>query len=73
MNCGVIDNVASQCVENPVRVNFAFSRADTEAAGIAAQTITAEDDRVLFLHPAEQPLMRPPLTRTCGRNKFKPV
>ena len=47
--------------------DLAFSRwADTEAAGVAVQTIPAEDDRVLVLHPAELPTMSPSLTVTCG-------
>ena len=46
VNCGMTDHVASQCRDNPVSDEFAFSRwAETEAAGIAAQTIPAEDDR----------------------------
>ena len=61
------DLVASQCREHPVSDDFAFSRwAETEAAGVAAQTIPSEDDRVLVLHPAELPTLTPPLTVTCG-------
>ena len=60
-------HVASQCTENPVRDDFAFSRwAETDAAGVATQTSPAEDDRVLVLHPAEEIMMCPPLTVTCG-------
>ena len=63
------DHVASQCRDNPVSDEFAFSRwAETEAAGIAAQTIPVDDDRVLVLCPAEweQPATAPSLIVTCG-------
>ena len=69
VNCGMTHHLASQCRDNPVSDEFAFSRwAETEAAGIAAQTVPVDGDRVLVLHPAEreQPAMVPPLTVACG-------
>ena len=67
VNCGMMDHVASQFMQNPVSDDIAFSRwVETEAAGIAAQTIPAEGDRVLVQHPAVLPATSPPLTVTCG-------
>ena len=49
----MIDHVASQCAENPVRYNFASSRwAESEAAGIDAHKLPLEDNRVLMIQPA---------------------
>ena len=39
--------------------------AEVESAGVAAQTVPLEDDRVLMLHPAEPPAFYTPLTITC--------
>ena len=53
-------------MENPATDNFAYERwAETEAAGVAAQTILL-DDRVFMLRPAEQPLLGTLLTVTCS-------
>ena len=49
VNCGLVDHVASQCVEHPVSDDFADSRwAEVEAASAAAHTVPLEDDRVLM-------------------------
>ena len=67
----MVNHVAWQCVERPVRDNFADSRwAERKAAGVAAQTVPLEDDRVLMLHPAEQPVIYTPFTVTCGAKQF---
>ena len=72
VNCGMIDHVASQCVENPVSDDFAYSRwAETEATGMAARTVPLEDDRVLMLEPAEQPAFYTPLVITCGAKQVQ--
>ena len=73
VNCGMVDHVASQCLENPVSDNLAHNRwAETEAAGIAAQTTPAsEDDRVLVLRQIDLPTMSPPLTVTCGNKQVQ--
>ena len=64
----------SHCVDPPANDNLAYGRwAETEAAGIAAQTVPLEDDRVLVLHPAEQPAMCTPLTVTCGDKQVQTV
>ena len=68
----MVDHVASQCVESPVSDDFAYSRwAETEAAGVAAQTVPLEADRMLMLHPAEQPGFNTPLTVTCGAKQVQ--
>ena len=55
-------------MKNPVSDDWAYSRcAGTDPAGITAQTIPAEVDRVLVLYREEQPMMCTPPTVTCGR------
>ena len=57
-HCGLFDHVDSPCTENLVISNeeLAHNRwAEVESAGVAAQTVPLEDDRVLMLHPAEPP------------------
>ena len=68
VNCGTTDHVASQCVENPVSDDQAFNHwAEAEAAGTTTQAgLTAEDDQVLVLRPADPPTSSPLLTVTCG-------
>ena len=65
-------DVASQCVENPVIDDFAYSRwAETDAAGVPAHTVPLEDDRVLMVRPAEQHVLYTPLTVTCGEKRVQ--
>ena len=45
--------------------------AEVESAGVAAQTVPLEDDRVLMLHPAEPPAFYTPLTITCGAKQVQ--
>ena len=72
VNYGKVDRVASPCMENPVSDDIAFIRwAETEAAGIATQTMPAECDRVLVLRPAEPPAMTPTLNVTCGEKQVQ--
>ena len=40
-------------------------------AGVAAQTVPLDDDRVLMLHPAEPPAFHTPLTITCGAKQVQ--
>ena len=44
---------------------------ETDADGLAAQTVPLEDDRVLMLHPAEQLINYTPLTVTCGAKQVQ--
>ena len=45
--------------------------AEVESAGVAAQTVPLEDDRVLMQHPAEPPAFYTPLTITCGAKQVQ--
>ena len=67
VECGMVDHVASQCTENPVSDDLAFSRwAETEVPSMATQDIPVSgDDRVLVLRPADIPAMSPSFTVTC--------
>ena len=68
---GIFDHVDSPCTGNLVIPNeeLAHNRwAEVESAGVAAQTVPLEDDRVLMLHPAEPPAFYTPLTITCSPN-----
>ena len=70
VNRGLIDHVVTQRVENPRSDEFAYSRrAEVEATGAAAQPMPLEDDRVLVLHPADQPAFYTPLTTSCGAKR----
>ena len=62
VNCGMVDHVASQCKEDPVSDDLAFSRwAATEDPSMAAQDAPASGDhRVLVLRLADLPAMIPP-------------
>ena len=72
VNCGMVDNVVSQCVESPVSYNFANSRwAETEAAGVAAHTEPRENNRLLMLQPAKQPTVYTPLAVNCGSKQVQ--
>ena len=46
-------------------------RTEVESAGVAAQTVPLEDDRVLMLHPAKSPAFFTPLTITCGAKQVQ--
>ena len=73
-HCGMFDNVEAPCCGNLVVPNeeLAYSRwAEVESAGVAAQTVPLEDDRVLMLHPAEPPAFYTPLTITCGAKQVQ--
>ena len=62
-HCGIFDQVDSPCTGNLVIPNeeLAYNRwAEVESAGVAAQTVPLEDDRVLMLHPAEPPAFYTP-------------
>ena len=64
--CGLFGHIDSQCAETHWR-GIRFNRwAEVKAAGVAAQTVALEDDRVLMLHPAEPPAIYTPLTISCG-------
>ena len=71
VNCGLVDHVASQCVEDPVSDDSAYSLwAEAEAAGAAAHTVPLEDDRKLKLHPTDpQHFVHPSLT--CGAKQVQ--
>ena len=70
VNCGMMDHVASQCVENPVSEGLAFSYwAEAETAGNIAPT--PEDDGELVLRPVDLSTSSPPLTVTCGDNQVQ--
>ena len=69
VNCGMIDHVASQCMEKSVSDDLAFNRwTEAEVARIitAETTHSSEDDPVLVLRPADLPILSLPLTVTCG-------
>ena len=73
-NCGVVNQIASQCVEAPASScdDFAYSRcAKVEAAGAAVHSVPLEDDRVFMLHPAEPPAIYTPLSITCGTKQVQ--
>ena len=73
-HCGIFDHVDSPCTGNLVIPNkeLAHSRwVEVESAGVAAQTVPLEDDRVLMLHPAEPPAFYTPLTITCGAKQVQ--
>ena len=73
-HCGIFDHVDSPCTGNLVISNeeLAHNRwAEVESAGVAAQTVPLEDDRVLMLHPAEPPAFYTPLTITCGTKQVQ--
>ena len=73
-HCGIIDHVDSPCTGNLVISNekLAHNRwAEVESAGVAAQTVPLEDDRVLMLHQAEPPALYTPLTITCGAKQVQ--
>ena len=73
-HCGIFDHVDSPCTVNLVIPNeeLAYNRwAEVESAGVAAQTVPLEDDRVLMLHPAEPPAFYTPLTITCGAKQVQ--
>ena len=75
-HCGVYDHVDVPCSEhsNVSRPNdeLAYNRwAEVESAGVAAQTVPLEDDRVLMLHPAESPAFHAPLIVTCGAKQIQ--
>ena len=62
-HCGIFDHAGSPCVGNPVNPSeeLDYDRwAEVEAAGVAAHTVSLEDDRVLMLHPAEPPAFYTP-------------
>ena len=74
--CGMFDNVDSPCCGNLVIPNeeLAYSRwAEVESAGVAAQTVPLEDDRVLMLHPAEPPAFYTPSPLPAVPNKYRPA
>ena len=53
----MVDHVAPH-VENPVSDDFAYSHwAEANTVCAAALTMTLENNRVLMLHPAEQPVL----------------
>ena len=73
-HCGIFNHVDSLCTGNLVIPNeeLAHNRwAEVESAGVAAQTVPLEDDRVLMLHPAEPPAFYTPLTITCGAKQVQ--
>ena len=73
-HCRIFDHVDSPCVGSCTVPNdeFAYNRwAEVEAAGVAAQIVLLEDDRVLMLHPAEPPAFYAPLTFTCGAKQVQ--
>ena len=75
-HCGVYDHVDVPCGEHSQapRPNdeLAYNRwAEVESAGVAAHTVTLEDDRVLMLHPAEPPAFHPSLIVTCGTKQIQ--
>ena len=68
-HCGIFDHIDSPCTGNLVIPNeeLAHNRwTEVLLAGVAAQTVPLEDDRVLMLHPSEPPAFYTPLTITCG-------
>ena len=72
VNCGLVDRVASQGVDNPVSDVFDYSRrAEIEAAGAAAHTVPLEDECALTLLPAEPPAFHTPLSITCGAKQVQ--
>ena len=73
-HCGIFDHIDSPCTGNLVIPNeeLAHNRwTEVEMAGVAAQTVPLEDDRVLMLHPAEPPAFHTPLTITCGAKQVQ--
>ena len=73
-HCGIFDHVDSPCTGNLVIPNEELAHnpwAEVESAGVAAQTVPLEDDRVLMLHPAEPPAFYTPLTITCGTKQVQ--
>ena len=73
-HCGIFGHMDSPCTGNLVIPNeeLAHNRwAEVELAGVAAQTVPLEDDRVLMLHPAEPPAFYTPLTITCGAKQVQ--
>ena len=73
-HCGIFDHIDSPCTGNLVIPNeeLAHNRwTEVELAGVAAQTVPLEDDRVLMLHPAEPPAFYTPLTITCGAKQVQ--
>ena len=68
----MVDHVTSKYAEQPESDDLAYSRwAETDPAGIAAHTVPIEDDRVLMLHPAEQPVVYNSLTVICGEKQVQ--
>ena len=64
--------MASQCAENLVCDNLAYSRwAEVKAPAAAAHSVPLEDDRVLILHHAEPAEFYTPLTITCGAKQVQ--
>ena len=75
-NCGFFDHADAQCGEHSNSPKpsdeFAYNRwAEVESAGVAAHTVSLEDDRVLMMHPAEPPAFYTPLTITCGAKQVQ--
>ena len=73
-HCGIFDHVDSPCTGNLVipEEEVAHNRwAEVESAGVAAQTVPLEDDRVLMLLSAEPPAFYTPLTITCGTKQVQ--
>ena len=73
-HCGIFDHVGSPCTGNLVipKEELAHNRwTEVELAGVAAQTVPLEDDRVLMLHPVEPPAFYTPLTITCGAKEVQ--
>ena len=72
--CGIFDHIDSPCTGNLVIPNeeLAHNRwTEVEMAGVAAQTVPLEDDRVLMLHPAKPSAFHIPLTITCGAKQVQ--
>ena len=64
--------MASQCTENHVGDDLAYSRwAEIKAPAAAAHSVPLEDDRVLILHHAEPPAFYTPRTITCGAKQVQ--
>ena len=72
VNRRLVDHVASQCVENPVNDDFAYSRwVEVEATGAVAHTVPLEDNCVLMLQPAEPHAFYTPLIITCSAKQVQ--
>ena len=74
--CGNFDHFDSPCTGNLVIPNeeLAHNRwTEVELAGVAAQTVPLEDDRVLMLHPAEPPAFHTHGLSPAAQSKFRLV